>query len=357
MPVAYLNIESESLMIQQRRRSIHILLGGLLAVSWWGACPPAHAADPKPASSSTAPAAAKATAKPGEVTPLLKAQIWLDRLGISPGEIDGVEGDNTTRAIVEFQRRVRRRKAEGRLDWLTRRQLRRRANAPALTSYTITPEDAAGPFAAIPADPAEKAKLDRLGYTSLLEALGERFHASPELLQELNPNARFVADEALRVPNVLPSPPEPAQEADAAKSPPTLVKVIVSKSAHNMRGVNAAGETVFYAPASSGSEHDPLPIGSWKVVSVTRNPVFHYNPDLFWDAEPTQEEALLPGGPNNPVGVGWVGISKAHYGLHGTPSPGAIGHTESHGCVRLTNWDARRLMAGVEAGTPVEFVE
>lgn len=343
-------------MIEVRKRHSRILLGGAFALFCWTAGLPAYAektANPSPAA-------------PAPLTPLLEAQIRLDRLGISPGEIDGVAGENSTKAIAEFQRRVGRKGADGRLDWLTRRQLRRRAKAPALSIHRITAEEAAGPFVAIPSEPADQAKLESMGYTSLKEALGERFHASPELLLALNPGARFVAGEALRVPNVLPPPVVPVADAskavanDAPKipaSPSLIAKVIVSKSARSMRGENAKGGTVFYAPASSGSEYDPLPIGSWKVTSVSRNPVFHYNPDLFWDADPGDEKAKLPGGPNNPVGVGWVGLSKEHYGLHGSPTPGAIGHTESHGCVRLTNWDAQRLMAGIEVGTPVEFVE
>jgi lipoprotein-anchoring transpeptidase ErfK/SrfK len=322
-----------------RRKTINfrIVVVGALAVFCGGAGLPAQAAGLNPAPPS----------------PLVEAQIWLDRLGISPGEIDGVAGKNSTGAIAEFQRRVRRGEPNGRLDEETRRQLRRLAQAaPALVLHKITEAEAAGPFVTIPSEPADQAKLERMGYESLKEALGERFHASPKLLETLNPGAKFVAGEVLRVPNIL---PPPASEGAAAQ--PAIAKVVVSKSEHNMRGVDAKGTTVFYAPVSSGSEHDPLPIGSWKVVSVSRNPVFHYNPDLFWDAEPADEKAKLPPGPNNPVGVGWVDLSKEHYGLHGTPSPGAIGHTESHGCVRLTNWDAQRLMAGIQAGTPVDFIE
>jgi lipoprotein-anchoring transpeptidase ErfK/SrfK len=112
-----------------------------------------------------------------------------------------------------------------------------------------------------------------------------------------------------------------------------------------------------HAPVTSGSEHDPLPVGTWAVTSVGRNPSFNYNPDLFWDADPSHGKAKIPPGPNNPVGVVWIDLSKPHYGIHGTPEPSTIGHTESHGCVRLTNWDALRLAAMVGKGTKVEFVE
>jgi len=110
-------------------------------------------------------------------------------------------------------------------------------------------------------------------------------------------------------------------------------------------------------PCTSGSEHDPLPIGDWKVTGVFKNPKFNYNPDLFWDAKPKDSKATIAPGPNNPVGVVWIDLSKEHYGIHGTPSPGQIGHTESHGCIRLTNWDALELAGLVEKGTPVSLVE
>ena len=112
---------------------------------------------------------------------------------------------------------------------------------------------------------------------------------------------------------------------------------------------------MFFAPVTTGSEHDPLPPGDWKVTGVDWHPVFHYNPDLFWDAKSTDEKATIKAGPNNPVGVVWIALNLEHYGLHGTPEPGNIGHTESHGCVRLTNWDAARVAALVKPGTPVMF--
>jgi lipoprotein-anchoring transpeptidase ErfK/SrfK len=108
---------------------------------------------------------------------------------------------------------------------------------------------------------------------------------------------------------------------------------------------------------TSGSEHDSLPIGNWTVTSVLRNPTFNYNPELFWDADPANTKAKIPAGPNNPVGVVWIDINKPHYGIHGTPEPGMIGHSASHGCVRLTNWDAAKLAGLVTKGTPVVFEE
>jgi hypothetical protein len=117
------------------------------------------------------------------------------------------------------------------------------------------------------------------------------------------------------------------------------------------------GRVLFYAPVTTGSAHDPLPIGEWKVTGIFFNPKFHYNPELFWDAEPAHTKATIQPGPNNPVGVVWIDLSKDHYGLHGTPEPASIGRTQSHGCVRLTNWDALRVASLVKPGTPVIFKE
>jgi lipoprotein-anchoring transpeptidase ErfK/SrfK len=180
--------------------------------------------------------------------------------------------------------------------------------------------------------------------------LGERFHASPALLKKLNPTARFAVGEQVTVPNV-------PVVSDAEGKPVPNIAIKVSKSNSTLTVTDASGATLMHAPVTSGSAHDPLPIGTWTVTAVVRNPTFNYNPDLFWDADPSHGKAKVPPGPNGPVGVVWIDISKPHYGLHGTPEPGSVGHTSSHGCVRLTNWDALKLAAMVGKGTKVEFVE
>ena len=197
----------------------------------------------------------------------------------------------------------------------------------------------------------EKAKLKRLDYTSILEMLAERFHASPNLLTRLNPGREVRRGRA--------DPGAERRRSCRAPKPAPVPGIVVrvSKQASVLTVTDAAGKVLMHAPVTSGSQHDPLPIGSWTVTAVARNPPFNYNPDLFWDADPAHAKAKIPPGPNGPVGVVWIDISKPHYGIHGTPEPATVGHTSSHGCVRLTNWDALRLAAMVGKGTKVEFVE
>ena len=284
------------------------------------------------------------------VASALVLQVFLDRAGFSPGEIDGRAGANTANAVAAFKSA---RSLPPEADEAAVLAALGAKEAEATVSYTITDADVAGPFTkSIPADMMAKAKLERLGYTSVLEALAERFHASPALLKQLNPGAAFAAGDSITVPNVT----VVAEAKPAAPPPPGLI-VTVSKSRSTLTVTDGAGAVLMHAPVTSGSEHDPLPIGDWTVTAVSRNPSFQYNPDLFWDANPAHSKAKIPAGPNNPVGVVWIDLSKEHYGIHGSPEPGQIGHTESHGCVRLTNWDALRLAGLVAKGTPVRFVE
>ncbi|HYP09169.1 MAG TPA: L,D-transpeptidase [Bryobacteraceae bacterium] len=274
----------------------------------------------------------------------LKAQILLDRANFSPGEIDGRSGANFNRALSGFQE-ARKLPVSGKLDEATWAALNADAT-PAVTPYRITETDVAGPFVEeIPKDLVEQGKLKALGYKNALEALGEQFHVSPGLLTRMNPGAKFAAGEEIQVPNVMAT----ALTAKAAK-------VVVSKAGW-VRALDASGTILAQYPASSGSEHDPLPIGEWKIKGVAKNPPFHYNPELFWDADPSHGKAKIAPGPNNPVGVVWIDLSKEHYGIHGTPEPGNVGHTQSHGCIRLTNWDAMELAGMVGPNTPASLTE
>jgi lipoprotein-anchoring transpeptidase ErfK/SrfK len=133
--------------------------------------------------------------------------------------------------------------------------------------------------------------------------------------------------------------------------------VIVDKSESTVTLLDASGKTIAHFPASAGSQHDPLPLGTWKINGVARNPPFHYNPKLFWDADPGHGKAKIAAGPNNPVGVVWIDLSKDHYGIHGSPEPSTIGKTQSHGCIRLTNWDAMAMAQAVAPGVPAILQE
>jgi lipoprotein-anchoring transpeptidase ErfK/SrfK len=284
------------------------------------------------------------------VNEILATQVALDRSGFSPGEIDGKAGRNLQRALAAFQQ-SHQLPPTGQMDDQTWKALATMGgDVPPLVEYAITDADVAGPFTPdIPRKLPDQAALDALNYRTPLEALAERFHSSPALLQQLNPGVMFQrAGERLMVPSVTSS---------AAPSRASDITVAVTKSTSALTIEDSSGHILFHAPVTSGSIHDPLPIGTWKVNGVQRNPKFHYNPELFWDATPGDRKATLQPGPNNPVGIVWIDLSKPHYGIHGTPEPSNIGHVESHGCVRLTNWDADRVAQWVKPGTKVVFRE
>jgi lipoprotein-anchoring transpeptidase ErfK/SrfK len=296
---------------------------------------------------------------------ILHAQVLLDRAGFSPGVIDGREGMSMAEAIKGFQS-SRGLEATGELDQETRQALLR-GGVPATRRLKIDPGDARGPFTGtIPSDPEQQAKLDRLGYRNLLEKIAEKFHTTPETIIALNSPATLIGPGAvLRLPNVLLASrsygdidgdtAQMLSDLNVSGGLPRAERIVVDKSDGVLRVFGKGDRLVAQFPATMGSQHDPLPLGNWKVTTVAYNPPFHYQPDLFWDVADSKEEQRLPPGPNGPVGTVWIDLTKEHYGIHGTAEPQTIQRAQSHGCVRLTNWDAARLATMVQDGMQVVF--
>lgn len=281
----------------------------------------------------------------GATEEVAKIQVLLDREGLSPGVIDGRMGDNVNKAISAW-----RDKKGGPLrtyDKASVEEALAASGGDAFTTYTITPVDAAGPYvASVPEDYGEKAKLERLGYTSVAEMLAERFHMDEAYLKALNPGVNFDRPGTIiKVVNVG----QPLKEE--------VARIVADKSAKQVRAYTASGRLVAAYPATIGSADTPSPSGTVTVERIAHDPAYTYNPKVNFKQGNNDKVLTIPPGPNGPVGSVWIALSKPTYGIHGTPEPSRIGKTYSHGCVRLTNWDAAELAGMVKPGTVVEFVE
>lgn len=279
---------------------------------------------------------------------VLRAQTLLDRVGFSPGILDGRWGKNTEVAVWWFQRSAGI-QPTGTIDQQTWNALVSRAGtAPTLARQTLKAQDLEGPFAEVPDDVYEQAKLDCMCYENVGEKLGEMFHSTPELLSTINGGAdlsKLKAGDRIWVPAVGSSDSRPVQS------------IRISVKGNYFHGLDGQGNVIFHAPTTLGSKFDPSPTETLKIVGIAQDPDFHYQPKLFHEVDDSEEEALLPPGPNSPVGVVWMALSKPHYGIHGTSNPSSIGYATSHGCIRLTNWDAKNISKRVQQGTKVEFVD
>ena len=344
-----------------------------------------------------------------EQRPVMQAQVVLDRVGFGPGVVDGKMGMSTVNAIEGFQE-SRGLTVSGEMDEATTQALAQWKSIPATRVVTIPAEWGQETYNATPEEVEDKAKMQRLGYTSLDERLAERFHTTVETLKALNPNGRpagapapsggatpsssatttlsatpsasgtpgsfspqpgpqsvFKAGQQIRVPNIGADKIETGKVEDenwqrtlaalgVGTVQPKADRIVVSKSGNTLKAYDAAGKLTALFTVSSGSSAFPLPLGTWKINGKAYNPDFAFDPKLLEGVDESEGEHRLPPGPNNPVGVVWIDLSKEHYGIHGTPEPATIGRAQSSGCVRLTNWDAARVAQMVSGSTKVEFI-